>query len=519
MSDPIKILLIDDNSDFLFTTETFLRRNGYRETLTAPDGIEGIELCRRESPQVIITDLRMPCMDGLEILRRIKEEDPDKEVIVVTGHGEVEAATRALQLDASDFVTKPINHEALLLAIQRAEKRHRDRKKLYDYTVLLEQRWMETADELGKMVVFRKNLIDSSMDGILGCNTRGTTIIFNRSLERMLGYSKNQVCGKVPFERFFQVGEAERFKEKLRSDEYGGLNRLLLFETNLMTKTGDKIPVQLSATVVFEGREEIGMVAFLRDLREIKRLEQQFADQARLLQQDKMISMGRLAASVAHEINSPLSGILNYARLMIKILRRRSLEQEAVEKFKGYLALMESETSRSSQVVSNLLAYSRKSGMELARINISELLQKCIMLSQHKVRLQNIQIKTQLERNLTNVRGDFNQIQQCIINLIFNAIDAMPDGGTLTLKSSLNSRDGVVEIRVQDTGKGIGDNDLPHIFEPLYTTKAEGESSGLGLPTVYNIVERHKGTILVHSEPDKGTVFTIKFPWDREGAG
>jgi signal transduction histidine kinase len=217
---------------------------------------------------------------------------------------------------------------------------------------------------------------------------------------------------------------------------------------------------------------------------------------------------------VAHEINSPLSGIVNYVRLMIKILGRGSLEQEAVENFKRYLELIESETSRTSQIVSNLLAYSRKSKMAFGPVNPRELLQKCIMLSQHKVRLQNIQIKTELQPNLTPVKGDFNQLQQCILNLIFNAIDAMPDGGILTLKVSMNSRDRVVEIRVQDTGKGIPKEALPHVFEPFYTTKVEGEGLGLGLPIVYNIVDRHKGTIHVDSEPGRGTVFTIKLPWD-----
>jgi len=150
--------------------------------------------------------------------------------------------------------------------------------------------------------------------------------------------------------------------------------------------------------------------------------------------------------------------------------------------------------------------------LEFSEVNINELLEKCIMLSQHKLTLQNIEIKTDLNPGIPNVSGDFNQIQQCIINLIFNGVDAMPDGGTLAIKSSLNANKGVVEVEIEDTGAGIAKEDLPHIFDPFYSTKTEGSGLGLGLSTVYGIIDRHKGTITVDSELGKGTVFMIKLP-------
>jgi two-component system NtrC family sensor kinase len=225
-----------------------------------------------------------------------------------------------------------------------------------------------------------------------------------------------------------------------------------------------------------------------------------------------MISLGRLAASVAHEINNPLAGVLNYVRLMIKILNRGSLGEEHIEKFQRYVTLVENEVSRCSKIISNLLAFSRKSKLEFREVDINELLRKCIMLSQHKLSLQNIQVKTDLGPEVPMVWGDFNQIQQCIINLIFNAIDAMPEGGTLTMESSLKVKEGAVEIRVKDTGSGIATEDLPHIFDPFFTTKQEGKGLGLGLPMVYSIIDRHKGTISVNSEIKKGTTFTVKLP-------
>jgi signal transduction histidine kinase len=266
---------------------------------------------------------------------------------------------------------------------------------------------------------------------------------------------------------------------------------------------------------MFDESKEIGMVGFFRDLRKIRQMEQQFDDQTRLLHEHKMISLGRLSASVVHELNNPLAGILNYIRLMLKILSRGSLDQKNQEKFQRHLTLVESETLRCSKIVSNLLAFSRKSELQLGEMNINELLEKCILLSQHKLTLQNIEIKSDLDSEIPKVLGDFNQTQQCVINLIFNAIDAMPDGGVLTVISSFDPGKGMVEIKIGDTGCGISDEDLPHIFDPFYSTKTEGEGLGLGLSMVYGIIDRHKGNITVDSEVGKGTVFTISLPAKR----
>ena len=512
-----KVLLIDDEEAIRRVVSIALADEGY-EMLTAADGESGLRLCQEESPQIVITDIRMPGMDGIEVLKRVKEDDPDKEVIVITGFGDMALAIRALQADASDFVTKPIENEALLVALERAQNRYTNRRALNDYTAIIEERWMETAEELARTFDFHNNLIESSIDGIMGCDRDGKVVLYNQSLEKMLGYQKEEVIKKMSFDQFFPVGAAEQFREELYSEDYGGENRLFLYETNLVSKQGDKVPVQLSATVLFEEGQTTGLVGFFRDLRELRMLEQQFADHTRLLQQHKMMSLGRLAASVVHEVNNPLAGILNYLRLMIKILNRDSMGQEQIEKFRTYLTTVERETGRCSKIISNLLAFSRKSRMEFSRVGIDELLERCIMLSQHKMDLQNIRIKTRFDKQIPPVWGDFNQIQQCVINLIFNAIDAMPDGGTLTMESSFRPDRGLVEIKIGDTGHGISSEDLPYIFDPFYSTKTEGKGLGLGLSTVYGIIDRHKGTITVESESEKGTLFIIKLPVEKKAA-
>jgi len=507
---------VDDEEGIRRVMEITLTDAGY-QVFTAGDARDALALIEKVSPQIVITDIRMPGVDGLELLRTIKEEESDREVIVVTAFGEMELAIKALQLNASDFITKPINDDALFVAIERAKERYSNRRELYEYTSLLEEKWIKTADELSRTFNFQKKLIESSIDGIIGCERNGLIITFNRSMERISGFSKDEVIKKLRFETFLSPEALARFKDAFYSNDYGGRQKLYFYETNILDRDGNSIPVQINATALFEDREEVGMVCFVRDLREMKMLEEQNSNHERLLHQDKLISLGRLAASVVHEINNPLAGILNYIRLMKKKLKKEPVPgSETVKKFSEYLELVEGETERCSKIVSNLLAFSRRSELEFKRFNINELIEKCIILSKHKMDLQNIRVEKRLSSQIPEIMGDFNQIQQCLINLIFNAIDAMPNGGTLTIEIIHDRKDAVVQIKVMDTGKGISPEDISRIYEPFFTTKAEGQGLGLGLSTVKGIIERHKGKISVKSELGRGTEFTIQLPVNPE---
>ncbi len=506
-----KIVLIDDEEDIREIMTVALRDAGYTVE-SASDGSAGLKLCETIYPQIVITDIRMPGIDGLQVLETLKRKYPDIEVIVATAFGEMDLAIRALQLDASDFITKPISDEALYLALKRAKNRFRSKKQLKDYTTILEKEKAETSQELLRNIAFQRNLIESSMDGILACDEDNVVVTFNRSMEKMLGYAKAEALYTKTFGQFFASGEHERFQQELSNNMYGGEDRLVLYETRLLEKSGREIPVQVSAALLFDQGRENGLVCFFRDLREIRKLEREISDQARILHQDKMMSLGRLAASVVHEINNPLSGVLNYLRLMRRILGQGALTEDRQEKFKHYLDLVENETSRCSQIVSSLLHFSRISPPAFGPIQINELLSRCVLLSQHKLELSNIRLESSIPENLRPIKGDFNQLQQCVINLIFNAIDAMPDGGTLNLDCHHDPERNLVIVVVKDSGQGIPHEDLPQIFEPFYTTKKEGYGVGLGLSTVYGIIDRHKGSITVDSQPGEGAAFMIELP-------
>ena len=513
MADPAgwKVLLIDDEADICEVMAYTLEDAGYQVQM-AGNGEAGLARCESDPPQIIVTDVRMPGISGIEVLETVKQRFADIEVVVATAFGDMDLAVRALRLDASDFITKPINADALLVAVARARQRYATRQQLKAYTRSLEEGWSETHKELMETVAYQHKLIESSMDGILGCDAQEQVVTFNQSMEKMLDHDRGDVIHKQPLAFFFEPRAVAEFQQALASTRYGGENRLFLYETSLKSQSGHAIPVQVSATRLFESGQPSGLVCFFRDLREIHRLEREMADQARILHQDKMMSLGRLAASVAHEINNPLSGILNYLRLMIRIMGRGNPDPRQQEKFMGYLQLAEKETGRCAQIVSHLLTFSRKQPVASTRVDVADLLQRCTILSQHKLQLSNIELQLAVDERLPAVIGDVNQLQQCLINLIFNAIDAMPQGGCLTLRAHADGTGQQLILCVEDSGMGIDAADLPHIFEPFFTTKKEGHGVGLGLSTTFGIIEHHKGTIMARSRPGKGTIFRIELP-------
>lgn len=236
------------------------------------------------------------------------------------------------------------------------------------------------------------------------------------------------------------------------------------------------------------------------------------ADLKKLVQEDRMISLGKLVASSVHEINNPIQGLLTFSHLMEDMLKEGEPGAEDLEKFRKFLSLMSNELERCGNIISGLLSFSRQSTMEYTKIDLNEVLDAVITLTRHKMELQNIQLKTELHTTPLVVHGDVNQLQQCFLNLIFNAIEVMPEGGNLHVISDLDSARKNALVTIQDTGCGIHDENLDHIFDPFFTTKNEGEGTGLGLSIVHGIVKSHGGSVKVNTQVEKGSSFTLVFP-------
>lgn len=231
-----------------------------------------------------------------------------------------------------------------------------------------------------------------------------------------------------------------------------------------------------------------------------------------IMQIEKMASLGKLAASVAHEINNPLSGILAYARLVQRRLRHGPLTPERTEETLADLDLIGQETERCGRIVKNLLLFSRRQASDVSVILAREAVDKAARLVAHHMEMARVRFESSCEPADATFIGDEDQVQQALVALFVNAVEAMPDGGTLGVRVRHPAPEAPLTIQVYDTGVGISAQDLPHIFEPFFSSKAVGQGTGLGLSIVYGIVERHGGEIAVRSDPGQGTTFTITLP-------
>jgi two-component system NtrC family sensor kinase len=243
--------------------------------------------------------------------------------------------------------------------------------------------------------------------------------------------------------------------------------------------------------------------------RELKQAHQ------RMLHVEKMATIGKMAAVVAHEINNPLSGILTYSRLVKRWIEKNTPASPKQEEMRGSLDLVASESKRCGDLVHNLLSFSRVSPINLTWCDLNPVIDRCIKLVQHKLDMADIQLNLALAEGLPPAHCDPAQIEQVVLAMVINAIDAMPREGNLWISTRAN--DDSMELVIRDDGAGIPEEHLPHIFEPFYTTKESG-GSGLGLAISQNIVERHGGRIEVRSVVGEGTTFKIVLPIESRGA-
>jgi two-component system NtrC family sensor kinase len=232
---------------------------------------------------------------------------------------------------------------------------------------------------------------------------------------------------------------------------------------------------------------------------------------------EKMASLGNLASSVAHELNNPLEGILTFAKLIIKRLKKTSLPPAEVKPFCDDLTLVADEALRCGNIVKNLLVFARQKGISFQTTKLKTVLDRCALLLNHHAAMNNVQLNTTCAEGDV-IECDPDQIQQVLIAVMVNAVEAMsgnhdkPEGGTLTVDITKDEKSGTVSIRVSDTGPGMTEAVKAHIFEPFFTTKSEGKGVGLGLAVSYGIVQRHHGTIRVESSTGRGTTFLVCLP-------
>jgi two-component system NtrC family sensor kinase len=232
-----------------------------------------------------------------------------------------------------------------------------------------------------------------------------------------------------------------------------------------------------------------------------------------LTQSEKMASLGKLAAVVAHEINNPLAGILTYSKLVSRIIDKGLQENQRLNDAQGYLHIIEGESRRCGGIVKNLLTFARQTPINPQKNDLNAIIERCLLLVGHQMTLQSIDLLKKLDPQLPLLYCDAGQVQQALLVILMNAVEAMPQGGRLTVQSSYDPGRRLGNVLITDEGPGISADILPHIFEPFFSTKSEeGKGTGLGLAIALGIVQQHGGNIEVASSAQKGTTFTVILP-------
>ncbi len=495
-----RILVVDDEESIRNLMRMTLELDGHK-VLTAADGPTALEIFEKENPEVVLLDVRLPGMSGIEILDRIKGVNPDAEVIIITGHGDMDMAVECLRKQASNFLTKPVSEELLSLSLKRSLEKVALKKKLRQYTRNLEILVREANVELERAYQFRENIIENSPDAIVCVRKGGEIIIFNSAAEKLLGYKKEEVIGKMNIVKVYPPGGAKEVMRYLRSDDFGGKGLLQKTEVAVLDKAGNEIPTYLSAAILYEDGREAGSVGIFTDLREHRKLEKQ------LLRSEKLSSLGKLSAGIAHEINQPLTGVLTFAHLLL-----RKFKDD--EKTRKDLETIVRETTRIRGIVQGILDFARETPMQKKPRKIDEVLDQTLEIVVHQQRFFGITLEKNYDPSLPEVVVDSNLMEQVFMNIILNALDAMHGSGTLTVRTRRNN--GWAEVEFSDTGTGMPEEILDKIFDPFFTTKdsTEGMGMGLGLAISYGVVKNHNGDISVSSKAGQGTTFSIRLPLD-----
>jgi len=383
-------------------------------------------------------------------------------------------------------------------------------------------------EELLRAKTFTDNIIRSMVNSLVVADRDSNITTANDACCQLLGYAKEELLGK-PAGTIFAEGAPNPFR---RESEFWSRCRstgsATGVETSLRTKQGEAVPVSLSASVMRDrSGETIGTVLVATDLREMKRLlvearaaaaaeRQQAAErakayrelkaiQARLIQSEKMSSLGRMAASVAHEINNPLGAIVVYSHLLL---------ESAAEDFPGRPNLQKiiREATRCRDIVRGLLDFARPGAVAHQPADLHAILRATHDLLKGHAAFREVRVTYDLSSAPLNILCDASQIQQTLTNILVNAAEAIRGPGTITVRSWRDDTRKRVAVSFADTGCGIPAENVERIFEPFFTTKQEGHGTGLGLAIAYGIVERHGGTIKVDSRPGEGTTFTVWLP-------
>jgi len=490
-SEVLDVLLIeDDEDDYLITRALLSKAESIDCNLDwARSFDEGLESILSSRYDACLVDYRLGARTGLDLLQEVNDRGGvETPIILLTGQGDLEVDLNAMAAGAADYLSKeridaPLLERSIRYAVERKEA---------------DQRIREQAQ-----------LLDKARDAIIAFDMDGRVVYWNKSAERLTGWTADEMLGARAQERLYDSSEAEKLEEcheTVREEgEWTG-------ELRQQSKDGEELVVESRWTLVRDsGGQPTSILVINTDITERKRLESQF------LRSQRMESIGRLVGGIAHDLGNLLVPIL----LGVKVLKRRESEDEKVLQT---LEMIEKSAERGSNMVEQVLAFARGVEGERVALQAATIIDEVAKITTETFP-DDIDVQVNVPDDLNDIVGDATQIQQVLMNLCVNARDAMPDGGVIDISASeveiseaeaqrkMDAEPGAyICLRVSDTGSGIPEEAIDKIFEPFFSTKAEGEGTGLGLSTAYSIVKSHNGFVDVESEPGEGTTFRVYVP-------
>ena len=500
-----RILVIDD--EFSIREALNIALKDTYDVTTAPSAADGLKLIS-SNPEfdVVITDIRMPNMDGISALRKIKQSQPDIEVIIITAYASIQTAQKALQCGALDYIVKPFDFNVVKKIISKGIAKRKDAIEQKQKQATLEKAFSQTNKDLKITGQLLETLYKYANDGIIIMDRTGTIINANELASKIYGYDEGQLLGQN-----IQILELDANKSILEERILRLLNgEALVFEMEYCRKDGTKINLEISSKAI-RADDDVYIQSIHRDITEKKRLQSQ------LLHSQKMESIGRLAGGIAHDFNNIVSAITGFTQLILED------EKELSPDVTSMVRMIETSSRMGNSMISRLLNFARRGQLEITSLDLNAVINETIDMIERL--LSNIEIIRDLDSSIPRVKADRSKMDQVIMNLLINARDAMPKGGKIIVKTALVQLDNsVIKIpvsikegeyiclRVQDTGMGIPEENLNRIFDPFFTTKEEGKGTGLGLATIWGIVKEHSGYITVESTVGRGTNFVIYLP-------
>jgi len=522
---------------------------------TACDGQDALEQINKDGFfNLLITDLKMPNLGGMDVLKEIKKINPYIEVIVLTGYPTVESAIEALKIGASDYLAKPFDLDDMKLTVAKCLERQKfnirhialsEMMSLFEVSRtisattgfdLLLDRILDSALEVtkaehGSLLLLdektnqlrikaarglSREVIDSTIinvgEGISGTVVKegkpltGHIEEFSRlnkdpSLQYESKISSEPTFASIPLESQKKVLGVINVSDKISGESFTEREQTLL-----------SILAGQAAVAIENARLYSQLQANISDLEETVKVLNQ--TQSQLIQSEKLAALGRFSSGIAHEVKNPLAIILGGAEFL------ETRMENSDEDSKNALSKMKEATIRANNILLNLLKFARPSELKFEKISPADLINETVNLFKYGVTPRGINFNVDIREKDLLLEVDKNQIQQVLFNLFSNSMDAMPGGGEIRI-SAYKSRgpgeplDGTAEavvLEVSDTGEGISPENISKMFEPFFTTKRGKKGTGLGLSMSKKIVDNHRGKILVASEPGKGTTIRILLP-------